>query len=138
MVLWEERIELLWKKWKQWFMTKTSPCTYGMKKQEQPYICIIDYLIVLLDSRLLKRCIHERSLKWAISRYLVVHYMFILWKRKEPSWILPERRVIFVGYCEVSKSFRIYISGFHHIEISRDVIFDKEKSLKKCRKCQIE
>ena len=41
---------------------------------------------------------------------------------------------IFVGYCEVSKSFRIYISGFHHIDISRDVTFDEETTLKKYRR----
>ena len=34
------------------------------------------------------------------------------------------KKGIFVGYCEVSKAFRIYISGFHHIDISRDVTFD--------------
>ena len=34
---------------------------------------------------------------------------------------------IFAGYHEVSKSFRIYILGFHHIEISRDVTFDEEE-----------
>ena len=45
---------------------------------------------------------------------------------------------IFVGYCEVSKAFRIYISGFHHIEISRDVTFDEETALKKSRRCQLE
>ena len=43
------------------------------------------------------------------------------------------KKGIFVGYCEVSKSFRIYISGFHHIEISRDVTFDEETPLKKSR-----
>jgi hypothetical protein len=35
------------------------------------------------------------------------------------------KRGIFVGYCEVSKAFRIYIPGFHHIEINRDVTFDE-------------
>jgi hypothetical protein len=41
------------------------------------------------------------------------------------------KKGIFVGYCEVSKAFRIYISGYHHIEISRDVTFDEDASLKK-------
>ena len=45
---------------------------------------------------------------------------------------------IFVGHCEFSKSFRIYISGFHHIEISRDVTSDDETTLKKSRRCQLE
>ena len=33
---------------------------------------------------------------------------------------------IFVGYYEVSKAFRIYVPGFHHMEINRDVTFDEE------------
>jgi hypothetical protein len=50
--------------------------------------------------------------------------------------ILKERRTkldpsikkgIFVGYCEVSTAFRIYIPGYHHIEINRDVTFDEGK-----------
>ena len=45
---------------------------------------------------------------------------------------------MFVGYCEVSKAFRIYILGFHHIEINRDVTFDEEAALKRSRKCQHE
>ena len=48
------------------------------------------------------------------------------------------KKGIFVGYCEVSKAFRIYISGFHHIEISRDVTFNEEAALKKSRRCQLE
>ena len=44
----------------------------------------------------------------------------------------------FVGYCEVSKAFRIYIPGHRHIEISRDVTFDEEVALKKSRRCQLE
>ena len=35
------------------------------------------------------------------------------------------KKGIFVGYYEVSKAFRIYIPGFHHMEISRDVTFDE-------------
>ena len=45
---------------------------------------------------------------------------------------------IFVGYCEVSKSFKTYISGFHNIEISRDVTFDEETTLNESIKCQHE
>ena len=48
----------------------------------------------------------------------------------------PSRKKgIFVGYCEVSKAFRIYIPGFHHMEISRDVTFDEEAALKRSIKC---
>jgi hypothetical protein len=43
-----------------------------------------------------------------------------------------------VGYCEVSKAFRIYIPGHRHIEISRDVTFDEDAALKKSRRCHLE
>jgi hypothetical protein len=43
-----------------------------------------------------------------------------------------------VGYCEVSKAFKIYILGHCHIEISRNVTFDEEAGLKKSRRCQLE
>ena len=61
--------------------------------------------------------------------------------------ILKERRTkldpskkkeIFVGYCEVSKVFIIYISGYLHIEISRAVTFDEDATLKISRKCHLE
>jgi hypothetical protein len=42
-----------------------------------------------------------------------------------------------VGYCEVSKAFRIYIPGHRHIEISRDVTIDEEATLKKSRRCHL-
>jgi hypothetical protein len=43
-----------------------------------------------------------------------------------------------VGYCEVSKAFRIYIPGHCHIEINKDATFDEDAALKKSRKCQLE
>jgi hypothetical protein len=45
------------------------------------------------------------------------------------------KKGIFVGYCEVSKAFRIYIPGHCDIEISRDVTFDEEATLKKTIRC---
>jgi hypothetical protein len=48
------------------------------------------------------------------------------------------KKGIFMGYCEVSKAFRIYILGHHHIEISRDVTFDEDAALKKSRRCHLE
>jgi hypothetical protein len=48
------------------------------------------------------------------------------------------KKGIFVGYCEVSNAFKIYIPGHHHIEINRDVTFEKDAALKKSRRCQIE
>jgi hypothetical protein len=48
------------------------------------------------------------------------------------------KKGIFVGYCEVSKAFIIYIPGYHHIEISIDVTFDEDATLNKSRRCQLE
>ena len=48
------------------------------------------------------------------------------------------KKGIFVGYCEVSKAFRIYILGYHHIEIIKDLTFDEHAKLKISRKCQLE
>jgi hypothetical protein len=48
------------------------------------------------------------------------------------------KKGIFFGYCKVSKDFRIYISGYHHIDINRDVTFDEYATIKKSRRCQLE
>ena len=40
-----------------------------------------------------------------------------------------EKKGIFVGYYEVSKSFIIYIPGFHHMDISRDVTFNSSQEI---------
>jgi hypothetical protein len=48
------------------------------------------------------------------------------------------KKGIFVGYCEVSKTFRIYIPGYHHIDISRDVTFDEDATLKRSKKCHLD
>ena len=61
-------------------------------------------------------------------------YVHIL-KEKRTKLDPSGKKGIFVGYYEVSKSFRIYILGFHHIEISRDVTFNEEVALKKSRRC---
>jgi hypothetical protein len=45
---------------------------------------------------------------------------------------------MFVGYCELLKAFKIYIPGYHHIQINKDVIFDEDAALKKSRRCQLE
>jgi hypothetical protein len=65
--------------------------------------------------------------------------VFILISKEKRNKLEPSgKKGIFVGYCEVSKAFRIYIPGHYHIEISRDVTFDEDVMLKKSRKCQLE
>ena len=41
---------------------------------------------------------------------------------------------LFVGYSDHSKSYRIYISGYCQIELSRDVTFDEDAAFKKSKK----
>ena len=61
-------------------------------------------------------------------------YVHIL-KEKRTKLDPSSKKEIFIGYYEVSKSFRIYISRFYHIDISRDVTFDEDMALKKSRRC---
>jgi hypothetical protein len=64
---------------------------------------------------------------------------FIHIPKEKRNKLDPSRKKgIFVGYCEVSKASRIYIPGQHHIEISRDVTFDEDATLKKYKRCQLE
>ena len=60
-------------------------------------------------------------------------YVHILKKRREPSWILIERREYLLDTMNSPKT-----SGFHLIEISKDVTFDEETALMKSRRCQLE
>jgi hypothetical protein len=52
-------------------------------------------------------------------------------KEKRNKMDLSGKKGIFVGYCEVSKAFIVYILGYQHIEINRDVTFDEDATLKK-------
>ena len=58
-------------------------------------------------------------------------------KEKRTKLETSGKKGIFVGYCEVSKAFRIYIPGYHHMEISRDVTFDEDATVNKSRKWQL-
>ena len=66
-------------------------------------------------------------------KILVVQFMYIFRERREPSWIFLERREYLLDTVKSPKP-----SGFHHIEISRDVTFDEETTIKKSRKCRHE
>jgi hypothetical protein len=64
--------------------------------------------------------------------------IYTYFKKKRNKLDPSRKKGIFMGYCEVSKAFMIYIPGHHHIEISRDVTFDEYAVLKKSRICQVE
>jgi hypothetical protein len=52
-------------------------------------------------------------------------------KEKRTNMDPSGKKGIFVGYCDVSKAFRIYIPGYHHIEINKYVTFDEDTTLNK-------
>jgi hypothetical protein len=65
--------------------------------------------------------------------------VFIHIPKEKRNKLEPSRKKgIFVGYCEVSKAFIIYIPGHRHIDINRDVTFDEDTALKKSRRYQLE
>jgi hypothetical protein len=65
--------------------------------------------------------------------------MFVhILKEKRTNLDPSGKKGIFVGYDEVSKAFKIYIPGYHHIEINRDVTFGEDATLKKSRICKLE
>ena len=55
-------------------------------------------------------------------------------KEKKSKLDPSGKKGIFVGYIEQSIAYRIYISGFCQIEISRDVKFDEDATFTKPRK----
>jgi hypothetical protein len=59
-------------------------------------------------------------------------------KEKKTKLDASGKKGIFVGHCEVSKAFQIYIPGYHHIEINKDVTFDEDATLKRSMKCHLE
>ena len=44
------------------------------------------------------------------------------------------KKGLFVGYSEQSKYYRIYILGYHQIELSKDVTFDGDITFRKSNK----
>jgi hypothetical protein len=65
--------------------------------------------------------------------------MFVHISKEKRTKLDPSgKKGIFVGHCEVSKTFIIYIPCYHHIEINRDVTFYEDATLKKSRRCQLE
>jgi hypothetical protein len=48
------------------------------------------------------------------------------------------RKGTFVGYCESSKAYRIYIPGQRQINVSRDVTFEEEVAFRRSRGSHME
>ena len=59
--------------------------------------------------------------------------MFTIQNKREPSWILLERREYLLDTPNSPNP-----AGFHHVYISRDVTSDEETTLKKYKRCLTE
>ena len=70
----------------------------------------------------------------------IFHYHICLDVPKEKiSKLDPsEKKGIFVGYSEQSKYYIIYVRGFHHTEINKNVTFDEDASFNKSRKNNVD
>jgi hypothetical protein len=118
-------------------MIKIFQCTYGKNQQEQLYVHN-----KLSHSALGFKTPEEMfsGKKPKVSHLKIFGYPVFLHIPKEKSTKMDPsgKKGIFVGYCEVSKAFIIYIPGYHHIDINRDVTFDEDETIKKSRRCHLE
>ena len=55
-------------------------------------------------------------------------------KEKRSKLYPSGKKLLFVGYSEQSKSYRIYILGYRQTKLSIDVTFDEDSSFRKSRK----
>jgi hypothetical protein len=119
-------------------MIKIFLCDYGQKQQWQLFMCRTNYPIAHLGSKTSKEMFTGKKPK--VSHFKIFGCpVFIHIPKEKRNKLEPSgKKRIFVGYCEVSKAFRIYIPGHRHIEISRDVTFDEEAALNKSRRFQLE
>jgi hypothetical protein len=115
-------------------MIKIFQCTYGLKQQEQQYMSRTDYPIVHLDSKPPEEMFTRKKPEVSHLKIFGCPVFVHIPKEKRTKLDPSGKKGIFVGYCEVSKAFKIYIPGYHHIEINRDVTFDEDATLKRSRK----
>jgi uncharacterized membrane protein YvbJ len=59
-------------------------------------------------------------------------------KEKRTKLYPSGRKGTFVGYCESSKAYRIYIPGQRQIEVSRDVTFEEEIAFRRSKESHME
>jgi hypothetical protein len=81
-------------------------------------MCRTDYPIVHLGSRHWKRCSPRKKPEVSHLKIFGCPVFIHIPKEKRNKLDPSGKKGIFVGYCEVSKAFRIYIPGQHHIEIT--------------------
>ena len=113
-------------------------CTYGLKQQGQQYMYKIEYPIVHLGSKPLEEMFTGNKLEVSHLKIFGCLVFVHIPKEKRTKLDPSEKKGIFVGYCEVSKAFKIYIPSYYHMEIIKDVTFYEDTTLNKSRKCQLE
>ena len=101
-------------------------------------MCITDYPISTLGLKTPEEMFTGKKPEVSHLKIFGCPVFIHILKEKRNKLEPSKNKGIFVGYCEVSKAFRTYIPGHHHIDISWDVTFDEEAALNKSRRCQLE
>jgi transposase InsO family protein len=91
-----------------------------------------------LGFKTLEEIFSEKKPKVSHLKIFGFHVSVHILKQKRTKLDPSGKKGIFFGCCEVSKAFRVYILGYHHIDISRDVTFYEYETLKKSRRCYLE
>ena len=102
-------------------MIKIFQCIYGQKQRELLSMYIIEYLTGALGFKTPEEMFTGKKPEVSHLKIFGCPVYVHIPKEKRTKLDPSRKKGIFVGYCEVSKAFRIYIPRFHHMEISRDV-----------------
>jgi hypothetical protein len=113
-------------------------CAYGQKQQWQAIYVKNRLSHSALGLKTLEEMFTEKKPEVSHLKIFGFPVSIHIPKEKRNKLEPSGKKGIFVVYCEVSKAFRIYIPGHHHIEIRRNVTFDEDATLKKSRRCQLE
>ena len=84
-----------------------------------------------LDSKTPKEVFSGKKPDVSHFRVFGWHVFFHVPKEKRSKLDASGKNGMFVGYSETSKAYKIYVSGQREVEISHDVTFDEDATLRK-------
>ena len=80
----------------------------------------------VLENKTLEEVFSSKKLEVSLLRIFSCQAYLHIPKEKRTKLDSYGNKVIFVGYSESSKDYRIYFLGFKKIDIRKDVTFDKD------------